>query len=416
MSCFDEQDLGQRVDGALATITSGPAPAAAIVARGRRIRRRRRAARAGVAVLIAVAVAIPVASAVHGALSGPRPSLEHPTPRPDRLPTKMTGLPMPTAPAFRLLVPTLKRVVWYSTAARQTEAIGGLAPITQWTGAQSYGFGRLDGGWWAMAQQGSTTCSCGPGAQEFYFIADGALTATRIGAGYAGDGANPASRAGAVWLVNQPPATAKNAGSARAQLVSTAGRPLGPRYTLPAGYLLRRGVGSYLLLFQATSNNRFLLWDPRTGRAVRRFGNVIAAGPEQIAWSAGCRGCRVQVLNVATGKRLTTPVPGGQPANLTTAISDDGTLLAVQPPGEGLSVVDTATGVLTVIPGTALSNATWQNFGWLDGGHRLIVAAGVNNQPGSAQVASWQPGDARLRIATIHNQGEIARLQAGTIG
>src|SRR5277367_5082133 len=120
MSCFDEQYLGQRVDGALATITSGPAPAAAIVARGRRIRRRRRAARAGVAVLIAVAVAIPVASAVHGALSGPRPSLEHPTPRPDRLPAKMTGLPVPTAPALRLLVPTLKRVVWYSTAARQT--------------------------------------------------------------------------------------------------------------------------------------------------------------------------------------------------------------------------------------------------------------------------------------------------------
>jgi len=149
---------------------------------------------------------------------------------------------------------------------------------------------------------------------------------------------------------------------------------------------------------------------------VRRFGNVIAAGPEQIAWSVGCRGCRVQVLNVPTGKTLTTPIPGRQPANLTTAISDDGTLLAVQPPGGGLSVVDTATGALTVIPGTALSNATWQNFGWLDGGHQLIVAAGTNNQPGSAQVASWQPGDARLRIATIHNQGEIARLQAGTIG
>ena len=39
-----EQDLGQRVDRALATITSGPVPAAAIVARGRAIRRRRRLA------------------------------------------------------------------------------------------------------------------------------------------------------------------------------------------------------------------------------------------------------------------------------------------------------------------------------------------------------------------------------------
>jgi hypothetical protein len=58
-----EQDLGQRVDLALAAITWGPAPAAAIVARGRRIRRRRHLARAGavaaVAAVAAVVVAIP---------------------------------------------------------------------------------------------------------------------------------------------------------------------------------------------------------------------------------------------------------------------------------------------------------------------------------------------------------------------
>ena len=58
-----EQDLGQRVDRALATITSGPVPAAAIVARGRAIRRRRRLAGAaavvGAAAVTAVAVALP---------------------------------------------------------------------------------------------------------------------------------------------------------------------------------------------------------------------------------------------------------------------------------------------------------------------------------------------------------------------
>ena len=102
----------------------------------------------------------------------------------------------------------------------------------------------------------------------------------------------------------------------------------------------------------------------------------------------GRTGCRVQVLNVATGKTVTTPIPGGQPANLTTAISDDGQLLAVQPPGGNLSVVDTTSGMLTVIPGTALSNTTWQNFSWLNGGHQLIVTAGPNTQPGPAQVAS----------------------------
>jgi hypothetical protein len=374
-------------------------------------RHRRHVALAGVAALIALAVAVPVAIAVHDALlgSGPGPSLEHPTPRPHRLPAKMTGLPVPTAPKLQLLVPTYMQAGWYSTAARRTEAIGGLRPGP---GAQSYGFGRLDGGWWAMAERSCSTTACAPGPQSFYFIADGSLTATLIGKGYAGDGANPASRTGAVWLVTYP----AGAKSVRAQLVSTTGRPLGPRYTLPAGYLLRRGVGSYLLLFQATNNNRFLLWDPRTGRVVRRFGSVIAAGPEQIAWTAGCRGCRVRVLNVPTGNTVTTPIPGGQPANLTTAISDDGTLLAVQPPGGNISVVNTSSGALTIIPGTATGNATWQNFGWLNGSHQLIVTAGPNNQPGPAQVASWQPGDTRLRIATIHNRSEITRLQKGTIG
>jgi hypothetical protein len=74
VSGFDGQDLGQQVDRALATITSGPTPAAAIVARGRRIRRRRRAAQAGaVAVVAALAVAIPglVYTGVRGGSPGP---------------------------------------------------------------------------------------------------------------------------------------------------------------------------------------------------------------------------------------------------------------------------------------------------------------------------------------------------------
>lgn len=74
MSGFDGQDLGQRVDRALATIEAGPAPAAAIVAQGRRIRRRRRVAQAGaVAMVAALAVAIPglVYTAMRSGLPGP---------------------------------------------------------------------------------------------------------------------------------------------------------------------------------------------------------------------------------------------------------------------------------------------------------------------------------------------------------
>lgn len=75
---LDEQDLGRRVDGALAIITSGPAPAAAIVTRGRRIRQRRRAARAGVGVVAALVVAIPVYTAVRGRPPSPAgPAARH---------------------------------------------------------------------------------------------------------------------------------------------------------------------------------------------------------------------------------------------------------------------------------------------------------------------------------------------------
>jgi hypothetical protein len=50
------------------------------------------------------------------------------------------------------------------------------------------------------------------------------------------------------------------------------------------------------------------------------------------------------------------------------------------------------------------------------GTHRLVIAAGPNTRPGPAQLAYWQPGDTRLRIATIQNLAEISNLQTGNIG
>lgn len=77
------------------------------------VRRHRRhvALAGGVAVLIALAVAVPVAIALHAALATSRPvPATHPPsrPRPHRLPTKMSGLPMPAAPDLKLLVNTAK--------------------------------------------------------------------------------------------------------------------------------------------------------------------------------------------------------------------------------------------------------------------------------------------------------------------
>jgi hypothetical protein len=251
----------------------------------------------------------------------------------------------------------------------------------------------------------------GPPVQA-YFIADGSLTATRIGAGFQVQSSN---RDGAVWLVSYQRSTDNiRTTSARVQLVSTNGQPLSPQYRLPAGYLLDRGVGNYLLLNSIRTRPRppyaMELWDPRTGQVVRRVDNVIAAGPGQIAWNPGCRGCQAQVLNVSTGKSVTLPIHGGQ---LSGIFSDDGRLLAMQPAsGNGpLSVFDTQTRALTVIPGTALRFAEAESFSWQNGGHRLIVLAEPGNScSDTTQVAVWDPGDTRLRVATIQIPGGLCAV------
>jgi hypothetical protein len=373
-------------------------------------RRRRRAATiiAAAAVAVVLAAVVPAANALRG---GP-PS--QPT-RP--LAAKMTGLPMPAGTNFQFLVNAGNGAAWYSTATRRAEHISGL-PRSQ----GGYRFSAVYGGWTAVSTQLAESCpdngpnACAGRPQEFYFIADGSLAATRIGAGFARDGVVASNRPGAVWLVTYPRASAKLTGSATVQLVSTTGRPLGPRHQLPADHGPYIGVGSYLLLSSGQNNNLSVLWDPRTGRVLGHFDNAIAAGPDQIASSRSCQGCRVQILNVSTGKTVTTPIPGRDSASLNAAFSDDGRFLAVQAPGREIQVYDTATRTLTAIPGTALSSAEWQNFGWRPGGHRLVITAGPNNTPGPAQLAYWQPGNAVLRVATIRNLQEITDLQIGQPG
>jgi hypothetical protein len=377
-----------------------------------------------ITVLAALAVAVPGAITLHDWLGAPGPvPPANRNPHPARhLPAKITGLPMPAGTDFQFLVSAGNGAAWYSTATRQAEHISGL-PRSQ----GGYQFSGVYGGWMARSNNTASQCAasnqCAGPPKEFYFIADGSLTATQIGAGY---WVEASSRPGAVWLWTYPRASAKFTGSATAQLISTTGRPLGPRYHLPADWLPITGIGSYLQLNNNLNNNLTILWDPRTGRVLRHLDNVIATGPEQIAWSRACRGCRVQILNVSTGTTVTTPIPGGNPVaidcpnllcpGLNATFSDDGRLLAVQQPGRELEVFDTHSGTLAAIPGTALSSADWQNFGWQPGSHRLVISAGPNSRPGPAQLAYWQPGDAVLRVATVRNLRAIAEVQTGQLG
>jgi hypothetical protein len=185
--------------------------------------------------------------------------------------------------------------------------------------------------------------------------------------------------------------------SASAQLISTAGLPLSRHYRLPAGYLIDRGVGEYLLL--SGHDGATVLWNPRTAQTVRQFADVIGAGPSQIVWTQGCGRCQLQILNLTTGDTVTTRIAGSQLATPQPVLSDDGELMAVRLAGGSVGVLDTSTGELTVIPGTALSSAAWLKIGWLGESHRLVIIAGLKANSGFAQFGDWQPGETRLTLA-----------------
>ena len=383
------------------------APAEEAVIKEARRRQRRRQVAIGAGVVLALAGGV---AALRGTSPPRPPSAHHSTSLPKQLPAKMTGLPMPAGTNLRLLLDAapnrtgMGQAAWYSTATRQREPIAHLPPAN-WL------FNRVGGGWSVITSRQSSPCAayqCAGPPRQVYFIADGSLTATRIGAGF---WVLASGRDGAVWLVSYPRSTDNiRTTPARIQLVSTTGQPLSPRYRLPAAYLVvGGGVGNYLLLTPVRSRPPYAseLWDPRTGQVVRRVDNPFAAGPGQIAWSPGCRGCHAQVLNVSTGKSVAIPIHGGQ---LSGFFSDDGRLLAMQPVnGDGpLSVFDTQTRALNVIPGTALRFSEAESFSWQNGGHRLIVLAEPGNSfSDTAQLGYWDPGDTRLRVATIRITGGL---------
>jgi hypothetical protein len=371
------------------------------------------------AILIALALAVPTLLALRGDLEASGPPLNHGKPPASQLPIRMSGLPMPRGTNFQLLVTTSTGAAWYSTATAHTEPINGLP-----SRPGGYDFKRGNGGWilwpytelWPYASAPySLQCplsQCAGEVATYYFVADGARAATRIGVAYALDGLSAASRAGALWLVTYPQLTSSLSDGANAQLVSTTGTVLGPQYRLPGDENMDREVGNYLLLSNS-AGTEYSLWEPSTASVIRSFTNVIAAGPEQVVWSTGSPGSHVQVTNIASGATMTTQIPGDEPANLNATMSDDGLLLAVQLPTGQLAVLNTVTGILTNISGAAVSTSDWQQFEWQNGGHLLLIAAGPHTSA-PAQVGYWQPGYARLFVATVQNQPGLSGFRQPT--
>ena len=243
---------------------------------------------------------------------------------------------------------------------------------------------------------------------------------TRVGTA---DQVAPAAAPGALWLTSFPAATDTRTTAATAQEVSVAGAPLGRPLRLPAGYLIDQATDRGLLLVPVIQQDGTAsrLWRPGAQRGGRLFpGGVVAASPSEIAWTARCTTvCHVQVLHLATGRVTAIGLPAGtSPAN--GAFSPDGAFLALQlsfgSGGDGgalamrLEVASTASGRLTVVPGTWTSSDALVGFGWPAGGDSLVAELSFLTK---VQVAAWRPGAARLAVVAIRRNQDSATLIVG---
>jgi hypothetical protein len=319
-------------------------------------------------------------------------------------PTGLIGQTLPWDGSLRLPVAG-ERPLWFWPATGRTKPIGGL-PRDRY----GYQFTRVAGGWAVQALSG-TLSGCGDCAGPplpVYFLGNQAQSVTQVGLA---NGVAPAAAAGAVWLTSYPQDATLGTAQGLAREVSAAGAALGPPVRLPPGYVIYQATDRGLLLApvaQRAGSTAYQLWDPATARTARTFDRVVAASPDEVAWAPGCAPvCRVQVLDLATGRPTTVELPGtGSPAN--GAFSPDGDFLALEVSlynngddgalAAQLDVVSVATGRLTVVPRTFVSSDAMAGFGWPAAGDTLIAELTFTTR---VQVASWRPGAARLAVAAV---------------
>lgn len=323
-------------------------------------------------------------------------------------PIRFTG--QVTTSGLGNLLLTGPRPGWLQTATGRFEPITGLPP---W--GPGYMFTRASGGWaterFSPPQADCQVCDAPPAV---YFIAGQSARARVVGSAY---DVAAAANMGDLWLTAYLPDADINSTPGTAQEITLAGEGVGAPSQLPAGYVIDRAVRSGFLLAayaQGPGPVREYLWNPVTAQLVRHFTNVIAASPGQIAWDPCLGRCPLKILGLPSRAALAVRLPHGEWADAGT-FSSDGRLLAIQVSTDvqrdgsaaatQIDVIDTATGRLTVVPGTKLNSLIGIRFGWQAGSDRLLAALAL---PSSyIQLASWQPGDTHLSVAAV-------RLPLGT--
>ncbi len=427
-------DIERRLRDAMRAAVDGELPPPGLVAAVRRRHRRYLARITATVVAVVVTAAVPAALAARLAEPGTsRPGASRPatpvisatpgrssrsgSPRPSDSagdarrhaePHWLRGLPLRGTTDLRLLL-SGPEPAWLSSATGSIETIAGL-PRTSRGGW--YDITSLQGGWTARPVAASPACAndC-PGARAtVYFIADGSAAARRVGLAQE---VAPGAASTTMWLETYPRASADVATTpVTAQQVTDTGQRVGRPVRLPAGYVIDQGVGSDLLLTPVSQGPGSVidnLWNPGTGRVVRTFAGVIAAGPTRIAWGI-CGGCSVHVLDVTTGTSFTVAVPKASWAyngifsagerllavSLSAGVTSSGAARLQE-----IGVIDLAAHSLRIIGGSSVSTEMRNalNFGWAGStDHLIAVVTGGGKQ---AQVAYWQPGNAGLRVARL---------------
>ena len=363
---------------------------------------------AGVLVVVLGVVYISRASHSHSTAAAPSTPVSASAAEPGRI----AGSDLPMAGSLRLPVAGAQPA-WFSPATGVSARIGGLP-----ADSAGYQFTRADGGWVVRAGSGGELASGDAAVPPLpvWFLGDGARSVTRVGTA---NQATPAAIAGAVWLTSYPPSADPATATRTAREVSVTGVPLGAPVRLPVGYAIYQATDRGLLLApvsQGTGPQADKLWNPADPKASRTFSAVIAASPAEIAWTPPCAAtCRVQLLDLATGRRSTVELPAGSFAE-GAAFSPNGGLLGLQVmsdrggPSTRLEVASTASGRLTALPGTSVGSDTVVDFGWPTVGDSMVAEFIF---PATVQLASWHPGASVLAVTVVRPGQEQTSLVVG---
>jgi hypothetical protein len=271
---------------------------------------------------------------------------------------------------------------------------------------------------WVLARQAYKQVA-GLGCPElsvptgFYLLADGARSAARLPVTadfvIAGDGTR-------LWLgsfLGRPDPISGQLPPQAIQQVDRTGHPHSPRYRVPDGYAAWQGVGGGLVLLirpgpGPAGPGRGALWNPDSGRMLRRYDRVLAASGTTIAWVAAACGpnpCPVHLSDVAVGTDLQVAVPQRSQA-ASGAFSPDGRYVAVvfggvDAAGAGTparaGVIDVTAKRLRAVPGAVLGgrDVGWA-VTWSPDGAWLLLSVRVG--PVTEQLAAWRPGDTVLHV------------------